>query len=105
MFKWAQLQNSRYKIGMFLLLHYDTFFPMFGEITDIVVAERIIVFCVTIYDTKSFSTHFHSFVITPSISSDIVHIEDLSIHNPLSAHKSFNKADKNIYVSLPYMHL
>lgn len=100
--KWMRIQNTTYKKGMFILLKYDDINPVFGIILEILALETIAIFHVNLYHTDYFDAHFNSFVIVPLSSILYINVNDLAIHECMFSHRSFDQANHNIYVSLPY---
>ena len=97
--KSVRVQNTTYKNGMFVLIKSDRIDPLFGEIIEITIVEKVIVFYVVLYKTAYFDTHFNSFVIYPIM---LCGYQRSPNYNSLLLHKSFDKTNPNLYVSLPY---
>ena len=100
--KWVKIQNTFYRLGLFVLLKYQSIYPVFGQISDLVVIEKEVILYVNVYNTSSFHSNFNSYVIFPSVSFNYVKIKDLLIYDTFYSHQSFDKSDKNLYVSLPH---
>lgn len=101
---WIALQSSQLRKGVFIILEYDLFKPVFGRVLDIAVIEKTVMLCVLEYYGHCFNEHFNSFEISHHGVFKAVDLHLLHDHRPVYARQSFVNTDKNLYISLPYIH-
>ena len=53
---WISLQSSKLRKGVYIVLNYNLFKPVFGKIIDVAVIEKTVVLCVLEY----YGHHFNS---------------------------------------------
>ena len=55
---WVSLQSSQLHRGVYVVLNYDTFQPVFGKIVDLAVLDTtIIILCVLEFYGHAFMSH------------------------------------------------
>ena len=95
------LQSSVLRKGVFIVLHYDLFKPVFGKVIDLAVIQSTVLLCVIEY----YGNFFNSLIsIHLRLVSMAVNIETLHDHRPVYARHSFVNTDNSLYISLPYIH-
>ena len=69
-FKW---QGFTYEVGSIILLDLvDDIWPIYGEITYILVEEGNVFFLVKYLDIEIFSEHFHAYIVSESFSYNVI---------------------------------
>lgn len=101
--KWVKLQSSNFVMGVFVHIELDPIHPIFGKVFDIAVIDRTMILSVQDCIGTSFSTHYNSFVIKAKVDVRAVGIHRLLDHRPLHARQNFDRNDKDLYISLPYV--
>ena len=103
--KWLKIQSTHYKLSSYVLLHRDDFSPLFGKIIDILcVRSKGIFFQVEEYSATTFSSHYNSFVITPSNNYKCIDAHALQHdYHSLLARRSFDSSDGNLYITMPFI--
>ena len=61
---WVTLQSSLLRKGVYIVLSYDTFQPVFGKVVDIAVIEKTVLLCVLEFYGHVFNSHCNSFEIS-----------------------------------------
>ena len=91
---WISLSSYQLRKGVFVILKYDFFKPVFGRLTDIAVMEKTVMLCVFEYYDHSFNEHFNSFEITHHGVYKAVSLDLLQDHRPVYAKQSFVNTEK-----------
>ena len=87
---------------MFVLLEFKHIYPVFGDITDITHVKNTVILLLLMFIRLNFLIQnlipmlFHLLLLCNNS------VESLLIHNCLQLHKSFDKSDTNVYLSLPH---
>lgn len=97
------LQSSVLRKGVFIILDYDLYKPVFGKVIDLAVIQSTVLLCVIEYYGNYFNSHFNSFEISHHGVLKAVNIETLHDHRPVYARQSFVNTDHSLYISLPYI--
>lgn len=93
-----------YKVNCVLLLRcVQPDLPVFGKVVDILVLpDNSVHFYVNILATKHFDQHHHAFVVSESLSGDLIKLNSLSYPVVLHLYTNTSRDDHNIYVVLKY---
>ena len=100
---WISLQSSQLRKGVYIVLIYDLFKPVFGKIVDIAVIGKTVLLCVLEFYGHCFNSHYNSFDISHHGVFKALNIESLIDYRPVFARQSFINSDKSLYISLPYI--
>ena len=101
---WVKIQSAKYRLGVAVLLHWDEMDVKFGKVIEIlqIIDANIVTFLliVEVFEAEYLCSHYNSYVVTSSSTTQIVNVEMLHI---LTIRKSFDPSDLNLYISIPYM--
>ena len=81
--KWAKVHGTLYKNSGAVLIGMKDDLPIFGKIQKILIVQEDVYFKVKIFETHSYSTHYHAFLVSPSALCQIVCQTKLLNHMPL----------------------
>ena len=84
--KWVKVHGTLYKDSGTLLIGMKNDLPLFGNIQRILVIKEEVYFEVKLFETLSYSTHYHAFLVSlGEFCPQIVCQSDLLNHIPLHA--------------------
>lgn len=74
---WIKMAGQKYKPCCIIIVEVDDDYPKFSQIQHIFVANDNILFEVSVFDTISFSTHFHAYEVNETSTKRLVYANEL----------------------------
>ena len=98
-YEWIEIQSTRLRRGMYIMLNYDIFRPTFGKVVNIICYESSVILHMQMFSGEIYVSQYNAFLLNSNSEFCAHELNTIEDYRPVIVKHSF---EKELYAMLPY---